>query len=127
MQPLPPAGDGVDRKAPEYLARKRAERRVGVWIALAGVAIAVGALALQIRVAVHAPHRPQMVSGILVLVSMWVFGFGLHRAMWAPRGDPGGVPGHVRPWLSATFTLFTWWALVQVAALVGAALQARGR
>jgi hypothetical protein len=120
-----PVHDDVDRSAPEYLARKRAERRVGVAIALVGVAIAIGGLAFQLRVAFHDPHSPQMVSGILVLASMWIFGFGLHRAMWAPRDDAGGVPAKIRPWLTATFTLFAWWALVQVAALVGAALQAR--
>ena len=108
---------------PTLEAQKRSERRLGKAIAAAGLCGAAGALVFAVRSTVVHGGRPQPAPTFVFLGSMAVYGFGLHRALWAPRRDPAGVPRHVRPWLTVLATLFTWWALAQVAGLVAGALR----
>ncbi len=107
---------------PALAAAKRRERRQGLWLAGAGLAGVVGALGTMVHRHVTQPARPQNVLTIVFLASVVLYGVGLHRALWAPRADAGGVPRPVRPWLSLVLTLVTWWTLAQIAGLVSGAL-----
>jgi hypothetical protein len=120
MQP-PPAPPPL---SPELAAAKVRERRQGAVVAVLGLAGVVGALGTMVyRDVTHA--GPQQFANLAFLGSMVVYGLGLHRFLWAPRQDPGGIPRHIRPWGSVLLTLVTWWTLAQIAGLTSGALKPR--
>jgi ABC-type branched-subunit amino acid transport system permease subunit len=105
-------------------AAKRRERRQGLAVAGFGLAVAIAALVAAVRLNLAHGGQPQPPHlTFLFLGAMVVYGLGIHRAAFAPRADPGGVPRHVRPWVSAAIALITWAVIAQIVGLVASLLR----
>jgi len=107
-------------------AAKRRERRQGLALAGLALAVALAALAAAVRLNLASGGRPQPPHLTFVFLgAMVVYGLGVHRALFAPRADPGGVPRHVRPWVSAAIALVTWALIAQVVGFIAGLLRGR--
>jgi hypothetical protein len=105
---------------------RRRERRRGVGVALAGLVVGVLALWLLAQQTSRGDaQNPSVLPALLFLAGAWIYGFGVHRVLWARPGAWPGVPPRVRPWISAVAALVTWWALSTAAGLVAGALRPR--
>jgi hypothetical protein len=119
----------MDPSAPAPVADsavKRRERRQGLALAGLGLAVALGALAAAVRLSLASGGKPQPPHLTFVFLgAMVVYGLGVHRALFAPRADPSGVPRHVRPWVSAAIALVTWAVIAQVVGFIAGLLRGR--
>jgi hypothetical protein len=104
---------------------KRAERRRGAWVTLAGLVGASSGLALGVKSSLRGDERPQLSAILLFVAGLTLYGTGLHQVVWAPAAEDHGVPRKARPWVTAFLCLVSWWVLATVSGIVAGVVRDR--
>lgn len=117
---------GAPAPAPSaHAAAKRAERRRGALIALAGLVGASSGLALGVQSSLRGDEHPQMSAILLFVAGLALYGTGLHQVVWAPTAEEHGVPRKARPWVTAFLCLVSWWGLATISGIIAGVMRDR--